>query len=153
MRAFPHRARAALSVVNAPSEAMTGRPLIGDGANATVGGRLAAQTAGGCTATGAMAPPACRAKPAGPAATRVCSGTEGTAGQAGPGLPAARAVTAASWSATAATGVTAGAAVGGGDPGLGGAGGKAGLFGHAGSDWADRRHIDGPGRHRPGGGT
>ena len=97
----------ALRVVNAPAEALTGRPLIGDGANATVAGGRGADGGLVCTAMGEMAPPAGRAKPAGPAATRGCSETEGTVGPVGPGLPAARAETAANWSATAATEATA----------------------------------------------
>lgn len=58
----------ALNVINAPTQTLLGRPLIGNGTNGAPGTGQAAGRVACCMATAAMAGPAGSAKPAEPAA-------------------------------------------------------------------------------------
>lgn len=78
----------ALNVINAPTQTLLGRPLIGNGTNGAPGTGQAGGPGGCC---GVMAVTAVRGRPVksvGPAARPGCSATAGPAGPAGPALPA-----------------------------------------------------------------
>lgn len=103
----------ALNVINAPTQTLLGRPLIGNGTNGAPAGRAASATAVRvatrhcCSATAGRAGPAAPAAsvPAEPAASaRFCLATAGLAGAVPPvaSAPVAMAETRC-WSATAAT--------------------------------------------------
>jgi hypothetical protein len=118
-----------LRVVNAPTEALTGRPLIGNGANATVAGGRGGDGGllfgnGGDGAAGASGQ---------------AGGAGGDAGLFGNGGNGGRLV------GDGGNGGNGGAAATGGQPGQGGSGGNAGLFGHAGSDGQTGASSTGPG--------
>lgn len=99
----------ALDVINAPTEALLGRPLIGNGANATAAG-------GRGTDGGLLYGNGGNGAAGGPGQTGGAGGNAGLFGNGG-------------------AGANGGAAPTGGSPGLGGVGGRGGLlYGHAGSN-------------------
>ncbi|BCX23554.1 hypothetical protein MTR2092_36480 [Mycobacterium tuberculosis] len=81
-----------LGVINAPTQALLGRPLIGDGANATTPGGPAGPAVC-CSATAGPGQPGRPARPAGLAGPPDCGATAGPAGPAAavgaPAVPAA----------------------------------------------------------------
>lgn len=147
---FHSMEQTALGVVNAPTEAMTGRPLIGNGANATVAGGRGADGGllygnGGDGAAGASG----QAGGAGGNAGLFGSGGNGGAG--GAGASGGSGGSGGQLVGNGGNGGNGGAGISGGNPGPGGTGGKAGLFGHAGSDGQTGATTTGPGG--PPGGT
>jgi hypothetical protein len=124
-----------LGVLNAPAEALTGRPLIGNGADATVAGGRGADGGWlyGNGGSGAAGGPG-QDGGAGGDAGLIGNGGHGGAGGAGaPGGSGGSGGRGGLLLGNGGDGGNGGAANGG-APGLGGTGGKAGLFGQPGSD-------------------
>ena len=144
---FRSMEHAVLGVVNAPAEAMTGRPLIGNGADATVPGGRGADGGllygnGGDGAAGVSG----QAGGAGGNAGFFGNGGHGGAGGAGAsGGNGGNGGQLVGDGGNGGNGGAAVAGVNGGNPGLGGTGGKAGLLGHAGSDGQTGATTSGPG--------
>ncbi|EUA09444.1 PE family protein [Mycobacterium kansasii 732] len=74
-----------LGLINAPTQALLGRPLIGNGTNGADGTGLPVGLAGSCSATAVTAVPGRRVSPVVLAETRGCSVTAGSAGRVGSG--------------------------------------------------------------------
>ena len=125
--------RAALGMVNAPAEAMTGRPLIGNGADATVAGGRGAD-GGLLYGNGGDGAPGTSGQAGGNGGNAGLFGNGGKGGVGGDGASGGNGGNGGQLVGDGGNGGNGGAAVAGGNPGLGGTGGKAGLFGHAGSD-------------------
>ncbi|WP_204078971.1 GH12 family glycosyl hydrolase domain-containing protein [Mycobacterium riyadhense] len=129
-------AQQALNTVNAPSEALLGRPLIGDGADATVPGGRGADGGllygnGGNGAAGGTG------QAGGAGGNAGWFGNGGAGGAGGVGASGGNGGNGGLLVGNGGDGGPGGSAVAdinGGNPGLGGTGGKAGLFGHAGTD-------------------
>ena len=133
-----------VGVVNAPAEALTGRPLVGNGADATVAGARGTDGGwlygnGGDGAAGTSG----QAGGAGGDAGWIGNGGHGGAG--GAGASGGNGGNGGQLVGNGGNGGNGGAAVSGGTPGLGGTGGKAGLYGHAGSDGQTGSPSTGPG--------
>ena len=126
----------ALGIVNAPTEAMMGRPLIGNGADATVAGGRGADGGllwgnGGDGAAGG------RGQTGGAGGDAGWFGTGGAGGAGGAGAAGGNGGNGGLLVGNGGPGGHGGAAaadINDGNPGLGGTGGKPGLFGQAGSD-------------------
>jgi hypothetical protein len=143
--------RAALGIVNGPTDAMTGRPLIGNGADATVAGGRGADGGWlyGNGGDGAAGGPGQAGGAGGDAGW---FGNGGSGGAGGAGAAGGNGGTGGQLVGNGGNGGNGGlatAGVNGGNPGLGGTGGKAGLFGHAGSNGQTGATATSPG----GGGT
>ena len=146
---FRSAEQAALGVVNAPSEALTGRPIIGNGANATVaggrgedGGWLFGDGGDGAAGTSGQA--------GGAGGDAGLLGNGGKGGAGGAGASGGNGGNGGSLIGDGGNGGNGGAALTGGTPGLGGTGGKAGLYGHAGTDGQTGAPSTGP-SNPPGG--
>ena len=133
---FHSMEQSALRMVNAPAEAMTGRPLIGNGADATVaggrgadGGLLYGNGGDGAAGTSGQA--------GGAGGNAGLFGNGGHGGAGGAGASGGNGGNGGQLVGNGGNGGNGGAAVAGingGNPGLGGTGGQAGLLGHAGGN-------------------
>jgi hypothetical protein len=140
----------ALRVVNAPAEALTGRPLIGDGANATVAGGRGAD-GGLLYGNGGDGAPGGSGQAGGAGGDAGLFGNGGHGGAGGAGAAGGKGGNGGQLVGNGGNGGNGGAGVDGGDPGLGGTGGKAGLSGHAGSAGQTGATSTGPGSPEGGG--
>ncbi len=126
----------ALSIVNAPTEAAMGRPLIGNGADATVAGGRGSDGGllygnGGNGAAGGTGQTGGAGGNAGWFGNGGAGGTGGTGAAGGNGGNGGLLV---GNGGAGGNGGAADAGINGGNPGLGGTGGNAGLFGQVGTD-------------------
>jgi hypothetical protein len=144
----------ALAIINAPTQAMLGRPLFGDGANATQPGGRGAD---GGLIYGSGGNGAAGAAPGQPGGAGGNAGWFGNGGAGGAGGAGAAGGAGGSGGLMAGNGGAGGpggiatSSINGGKPGLGGAGGLAGAFGHSGAHGQDGAIPTEPGGG-PGGG-
>lgn len=139
-------AQQALNLVNAPTMAMMGRPLIGDGANATTAGGRGAD-GGLLYGNGGNGAPGATDQPGGAGGNAGWIGNGGAGGAGGFGAAGGPGGSGGLLVGNGGSGGPGGAAVAGvngGNPGPGGAGGRAGLFGHIGSDGPGGTSISSP---------
>ncbi|WP_139837217.1 PE domain-containing protein, partial [Mycobacterium szulgai] len=157
----------ALNLVNGPAKAMLGRPLFGNGADATVAGSRGAD-GGLIFGNGGNGAAGDNGQPGGAGGNAGWFGNGGAGGAGGAGAPGGNGGNGGQLVGNGGNGGPGGQAVAGlngANPGLGGLGGTAGLFGHPGSNGqvgASATDVtpsqppgstDGGGGTGPGGGT
>jgi Glycosyl hydrolase family 12/PE family len=139
--------QAALGAVNAPTEALLGRPLIGNGTNATVAG--ASGGAGGLLyGNGGSGAAGASGQAGGAGGNAGLFGNGGSGGAGGFGAAGGNGGNGGRLEGSGGAGGNGGAAesgIDGGDPGSGGTGGKAGLIGHAGANGETGAPLTGSG--------
>lgn len=124
-----------LNIVNAPTQLLLGRPLLGNGADATAPGARGAD-GGLLYGNGGNGAPGASGRPGGAGGNAGWFGNGGAGGAGGAGATGGNGGNGGQLVGNGGAGGRGGAGINGVSPGRGGLGGTAGLFGHAGSEGA-----------------